>query len=278
MKLKKLFALSAAAIMAVTALAGCGNTAIPEEADNAAATQAVESDLAYIQDKGTMVIGYTIMEPLNYTDDAGDFVGFETEFASAVCEKLGVEPKFQLIDWDAKESELSSKTIDCIWNGMTITDERKANMSITKPYLANRQALVVRKDDVEKYTASLDGANVVVEAESAGDELANEDQVFANTTITAVDAQATALMDVKAGTSDVAVIDFVMAGGSIREGSSYEDLAIIDLNFPSEEYGAAFRKGSDVTAEVNKAIDELIADGTLDQIAEKYGLADILIK
>ena len=277
MKIKKLLALSAAAIMAVTALAGCGSTPNPVE-NSSDATQKPASDLAYIQDKGTMVIGYTIMEPLNYTDDSGEFVGFETEFASAVCEKLGVKPEFQLIDWDAKESELSSKTIDCIWNGMTITDERKENMSVTKPYLANRQALVVKKENVEKYTASLDGANVVVEAESAGDELANEDQVFANATITAVDAQATALMDVKAGTSDVAVIDFVMAGGSIREGSSYEDLDIIDLNFPSEEYGAAFRKGSDVTAEVNKAIDELIADGTLDQIAEKYGLAEILIK
>lgn len=277
MKLKKLFALSAAAIMAVTALAGCGNTTTPDQSKTEA-TEAASSDLAYIQDKGTMVIGYTIMEPLNYTDEAGDFVGFETEFATAVCEKLGVTPDFQLIDWDAKENELNGKTIDCIWNGMTITDERKENMSITKPYLANRQALVVRKDDVEKYTASLDGANIVVEAESAGDELANSDPLFDNAAITAVDAQATALMDVKAGTSDVAVIDFVMAGGSIREGSSYEDLAIIDLNFPSEEYGAAFRKGSDVTAEVNKAIDELIADGTLDQIAEKYGLADILIK
>ena len=277
MKIKKLFAISVAAIMAATALAGCGNKS--DSAQNSAdgASQA-SSDLAYIQDKGEMIIGYTIMEPLNYTDESGEFVGFETEFAAAVAEKLGVEPKFQLIDWDAKESELSSKTIDCIWNGMTITDERKENMSVTDPYLANRQALVVKKENVEKYTESLDGASVVVEAESAGDELANEDPLFDNAEITAVDAQATALMDVKAGTSDVAVIDFVMAGGSIREGSSYEDLAIIDLNFPSEEYGVAFRKGSDVTAEVNKAMDEMRADGTLEAIAEKYGLADILIK
>ena len=262
MKIKKLFALSAAAIMAVTALAGCGN----------------KPDLAYIKDKGTMVIGYTIIDPLNYTDESGEFVGFETEFATAVCEKLGVKPEFQLIDWDSKENELNSKTIDCVWNGLTITDERKENMSITNPYLDNRQVLVVKKENADKYTASLDGASIVVEAESAGDELANSDSRFVNATVTAVDAQATALMDVKAGTSDVAVIDFVMATGSIKEGSDYADLEFIDLDFPAEQYGAAFRKGSDVTAEVNKIMDEMRADGSLEKIAEKYSLEDILIK
>ncbi len=271
--MKKFLALAAAAVMAAS-VAGCGGAETGTETGTETNTN---SDLAYIRDKGNMVIGYTIMEPLNYEDENGDFVGFETEFATAVCDKLGVEPEFQLIDWDAKESELSGKTIDCIWNGLTITDERKENMSITDPYLNNRQVLVVKADKAEQYKESLDGAAVVVEAESAGDELANSDESFAGATVTAVDAQATALMDVEAGTSDVAVIDFVMASSSIGEGTSYEDLVLLDLGYPAEQYGAAFRKGSDVTDEVNKIIDELISDGTLPEIAEKYGLTDILI-
>ena len=107
-------------------------------------TETTEGDLAYIKAKGEMVIGITLFAPMNYYDADGNLVGFETEFAKAVCEKLGVEAKFVEINWDAKEIELSSKNIDCIWNGMTITDERKANMSISVPYMQNKQVMVAK--------------------------------------------------------------------------------------------------------------------------------------
>lgn len=235
-----------------------------------------DSDLAYITDKGEMVVGYTIINPLNYMD--GDtLTGFETEFATAVCEKLGVTPKFQEINWDSKEVELSSRAIDCIWNGMTITEERKTNMSVTMPYMENKQVLVVKQENADKYTNSLDGAKVVAESGSAGEETVNADDAFANAEFTAVDSQAKALMDVKAGVSDVAVIDYIMALGSTGEGTDYEDLTLIDKGFEAEEYGAAFRKGSDVTVKVDEAIKELAADGTLKNIADKYGIADSLL-
>lgn len=263
MKLKKLFAMAIAAVMSLS-IAGCGSTADKD-------------DLTYIKDNGKMVIGYTIMAPLNYTDKNGDFVGFETEFAKEVCKRLGVEAEFVEINWDTKETELSSKNIDCIWNGMTITEERAANMSISTPYLENRQVLVVKAENKDKFEASLDGANVIAETGSAGEELMGADEAFANATCTPVASQATALMDVAAGTSDVAVIDYVMAGGSVGAGTDYEDLIIIDKNFASEEYGIAFRKGSNVTAEVNAIITEMMQDGSLLVIADKYGLMNILI-
>lgn len=103
---------------------------------------AVAGDLAYIKEKGEMIIGITLFAPMNYYDENNELIGFETEFAKAVCEKLGVEAKFVEIDWSAKEVELESKNIDCIWNGMTITDERKANMSISVPYMQNKQVMV----------------------------------------------------------------------------------------------------------------------------------------
>lgn len=234
-----------------------------------------ESDMQYLQDKGTMTIGYTLFRPMNYMEN-NELTGFETEFAKLVCDKLGVTPDFQEINWDSKEIELNSKNIDCIWNGMTITEERKENMSVTNPYMGNRQVMIVKKDNVDKFSQSVDNARVVAETGSTGEELALSDEFFKNADFTAVDSQAKGLMDVESGTSDVVVVDYVLACGSIGEGTDYTDLAMIDQGFDPQEYGVAFRKGSDVTAKVNKIMQDLADDGTLKELAEKYNLQDLL--
>ncbi len=259
------------------AAAGCSQGGNDTAQSTEQATAQAESDLAYIKDNGVMKIGYTVIDPLNYTDDSGELVGFETEFATAVCEKLGVTPEFHEIDWNSKEMELEAKNIDCIWNGLTITPEREENMSISTPYLENRQVLVVKAENEAAYSESVDGLNVVAEAGSAGDELALSDEFFANANYTDVQSQATALMDVESGTADVAIIDYVMAASSVGDGTDFSDLVLIDKGYDSEQYGIAFRKGSDVTAEVDAIITELVSDGTLASIADKYGLSDILI-
>ena len=269
---KKVLLVLLAMLLAVSFVAGCGST---EPAPEAEATAEVESDMAYITDKGTMLIGMTLFSPMNYYEGE-ELVGFETEFAKAVCEKLGVTPEFVEINWDSKEIELNAKNIDCIWNGMTITEERKQNMEITTPYMANRQIMIVKAENEAKYTESVDGAVVVAEKGSTGEELAMGNEFFASATYNAVDAQSTGLMDVAAGTSDVLIADYVMAVGSIGEGTDYEDLVIIDKSFTADEYGVAFRKGSDMTAKVNEVIAELLADGTLKEIADKYKLGDLL--
>ena len=275
--MKRILAFASAVVMAAT-MSGCGNTASKQQpAEDTKAKTESKAALTDLATEGKLVIGYTEFAPLNYIDADGNFTGFETEFSKAVCEKLGVKAEFQLIDWDSKELELKSKHIDCIWNGMTITDERKEAMSISVPYMENRQVLVVKADNVEKYKGSLDGARVVAEGGSAGEDLAKADAAFAKATYTTVQSQATALMEVKAGTADVAVIDYVMAGSSVGKGTSYEELAIIDNNYESEQYGVAFRKGSDITEAVNTAMSELKADGTLDKIADKYGLKELIL-
>lgn len=134
-----------------------------------AAEAAADSDLAYIQEKGNMIIGYTVYEPMNYTDENGVFTGFDTELATLVCEKLGVEPVFQEIDWNTKEVELNGKTIDCIWNGMTLDADREANMACTQPYVKNAQVVVMKADAEYTDTASLIGKTVVAEMGSAGE-------------------------------------------------------------------------------------------------------------
>ncbi len=285
MKLKKILALVLALALAVTVLAACGSAPANNGTDNAKTdegttaktdAESTESDLAYIKDKGEMVIGITLFEPMNYYE-GDELVGFETEFSTAVCEKLGVTPKFQEIDWGSKEIELSSKNIDCIWNGLTITDERKENMAITEPYMNNRQVMIVKAENVDAYSQNVAGLSVIAEVDSTGYELIENDEFFANANATAVDSQAKALMDVAAGTSDVAVVDYVSSIGAIGEGTDYADLVVAPNEFPGDEYGVAFRKGSDVAEEVNKAMKELAADGTLATIAEKYGLQDLLM-
>ena len=271
--------LAALAVIMCFALAACGGAGNTDE-PSTDAPEATASDLAYIKEKGEMIIGYTEFAPMNYKNDAGEFVGFETDFAKAVCEELGVEAKFQLISWEAKETELAAKTIDCIWNGMTITPERLEAMSISTPYMANKQVLIVKAENADKYLKpeDMEGAKVVAEVESAGEGVAKEDAFFAKAAYTSVADQATALMEVASGVSDACVVDYVLSIGMIGEGTDYEDLVVVDsLAFADEEYGIAFRKDSDTTAAVNEAISALVANGKLQEIAANYKLEKQLI-
>jgi polar amino acid transport system substrate-binding protein len=238
-----------------------------------------DDDLAYLQDKGTIVIGITDYEPMNYYDESGALVGFDTEFAEAACAKLGLTPEFTIINWDTKETELAAGSIDCIWNGLTVTEERRANMAFSDSYLRNEQVVVVRAADAGKYTdaASLAGASVVAEEGSAGESAATSD--IADAAYTAVASQASALLEVKAGAADVAVIDYTMARAMTGTGTDYADLAIAEgIDLTDEEYAIGFRLGSTAVAEFNGVIETLQSDGTLAGIAEKYGVADLVIK
>jgi len=250
-----------------------------------------KSDLEYVKKKGELVIGITLFAPMDYKDENGELIGFDKELGDAVCAKLGVTPRYQEINWDSKEVELNSKNIDCIWNGMCITEDRKKSMSISEPYLMNTQAIVMKKDREAEIMASVDGIKLVAEQGSTGEgkitgEIEDDETVvvsakeyFAKANYTAVDSMAKALMEVKAGTADAALVDSVCAFAMTGEGTEYDDLVCnIDNNFGDQQYGIAFRKGSDITAEVNKAIAELYADGTVAKIAEKYNLSDALIK
>ena len=170
-----------------------------------------KSDLDYVKSKGKMVIGVTLYEPMNYKDENGNWTGFDTEFAQAVCEKLGVEAEFIVIDWDNKIFELDSKKIDCAWNGMTLTDEVKESMDCTKSYVKNEQVVVMKADAVKNYTdvASLKDVTFAAESGSAGEAALKDLSLDAN--LTSVAAQSDALMEVKSGSVQACVIDNTMA-------------------------------------------------------------------
>ena len=277
--MKKTIALLAALGMSVSLLAGCGSSASSSAASSEAASSeaasssaAADSDLDYIKGNGKMVIGYTVYAPMNYTDDEGNFTGFDTELATAVCEKLGVEPDFVEINWDTKIVELDAKSIDCIWNGMTLTDDIMANTATTKAYAKNAQVVVVKDGTDYSSTADLVGKTVVAEAGSAGEAAIEGDENLAQADYVSKSVQTDCLMEVAAGTADAAVLDLTLANAMIGEGTDYASLKIVDeLN--AEEYGVAFRKDSDAAAAVDAVFDELKADGTMQALADKYDLA-----
>ncbi len=257
--MKRVLVMLLAALMVLTCFAGCGASG--------------KSDLKYIQDKGTMIVGITDYAPMDYKDENGEWTGFDAELAQMVCEKLGVKCEFfVLADWGKKFYELETKNIDAIWNGMTITEEVTLNTNCSAPYVVNAQVLVMKADVVGDYDSveSLAPLTFAVENGSAGQDAVVEAGI-PESQIIAVQDQAAALMEVAAGTSDACVIDITMANAMTGEGTSYADLAS-GISLTSEEYGIGFRKDSDVTAKVNEILDQLRADGTMQALADKYNL------
>ena len=255
--MKKLISLFLSVVLLLTCLVGCAT--------------ADSSDLKAVQKKGKLVVGITEYVPMDFKDANGDWTGFDAEFARLFAKELGVQCEFYVIaDWSKKFMELDTKQIDAVWNGMTITDEATLNASVSNPYVVNAQIVVMKADKVGNYTdaASLSGLTFAVENGSAGQDAAN---TITGAKVVPLQDQAAALMEVAAGTADACVIDITMAYAMTGEGTSYADLAP-GISLTSEQYGVAFRKGSDLTAKFNAFMEKLIENGTLKALADKYEL------
>lgn len=258
--MKKVISLCLAVLTAAMCFAGCGKTQ--------------ESDSAYVKNNGKLIVGITEFEPMDYQQD-GKWVGFDADMATAFAESLGVKAEFVEIDWDNKTMELDGKTIDCVWNGMTLTEDVLSAMSCSKAYCNNAQVVVVPKDKAQNYQTaeSCKSLKFAVENGSAGKKQAEANGYQ----FTEVKDQATALMEVAGGTADAAIIDSLMAAAMIGEGTGYANLTYT-AKLNSEEYGVGFRKGSDLTEKLNKFFEGSKADGTLQKTAEKYKVQAALIK
>lgn len=282
--MKKLLAIFLVLVMSLAVFTAC-NTSTTNDADDVdgtgtaavggddAADKMDGSDLAYILDKGKMIVGVTVYAPMNYKDDDGKWTGFDTEFAEKVGEKLGVDVEFIAIDWGGKINEINSKAIDCVWNGMTLTDEALKGMDCTEPYIENAQVVVMAADKVADYKTVDDLKKLTFACEdgSAGMGALEDNGIK----YTSLETQADALLEVKSGAADACVIDLTMAEAMTGKGTDYEQLGI-GITLTTEEYGIGFRKGSDMPAKVNSIMKELASEGFMTSIADKYGLADKL--
>lgn len=255
--MKKIFAI-VLAVMMLICVAGCSK-------------QEQQSDLDYIKGKGTLVIGITEFAPMDYLNEKGEWIGFDADLAKAFAESLGVKAEFVKIEWSKKTMELSGKTIDCVWNGMTLNDEVLAAMECSNAYCKNAQIVILPKDKAELYQTAEELAaaelSFAVEDGSAGQQVADD----LSLSYTPVLTQADAVMEVAAGTSDGAIIDSLMAAAMVGEGTGYPELCYT-LRLTEEEYGVGFRKGSELCALLNEFFEQSAADGTLLSTAERYGV------
>lgn len=240
----------------------------------AASSEAAGSDMEYVKNKGKLVVGITDFEPMDYKSDSGEWIGFDADLAKAFAQSLGVEADFVEIDWDNKLLELNGKSIDCVWNGMTLTDEVTSSMECSNAYCNNAQVVVLPVDTAEKYQTveSLSDLSFAVESGSAGEAAAKE----LGLNYTPVSNQASALMEVAAGTSGAAIIDSLMAGAMVGEGTSYDKLTYT-LPLSDEKYGVGFRKGSDLAAALNDFFAASKEDGSMQTLAETYGVQAALV-
>lgn len=256
--LKKALAVLLAIVVVAATFVGCSS----KKSDSTI-------DSEKISEKGTMVVGITDFAPMDYKDENGNWIGFDADLANIVGEKLGVKVEFLEIDWDNKFLELETGAIDCIWNGMTITDEVKNNSSVTNAYAQNQQIVVSKADVADKLKTVDDLKTLKFAAEngSAG-QAAGEDNGLE---VVAVNAQSDALLEVASGSVDACIIDSTMAAAMTGEGTDYADLKA-SVVLVDEQYGISFRKGSDMVEKVNAIMDELKADGTLNELAQKYSV------
>lgn len=230
-----------------------------------------KDDVSYVKKQGKLVIGVTDYAPYDYQDENGKWIGFDADMARLVGEELGVETEFVEISWDAKITELKSKKIDLIWNGMTVTDELKAEMDFSYSYAKNSQVAVIKKSNAQKYTnlESIKGAKVVAEGGSAGETAAVEN--FGKDNVTDIESQVKALMEVMTGTADVAIIDYSMAASLCGKGS-YSDLQMVDgVSIGAEEFAVGIRKGSNLVETVNKVLVNAFKSGKAEEFRQKYG-------
>ena len=271
--MKKLLIVGIIAAIGVTTL-GCGSVNT-----NSSSNTSSESTL----DKDELVIGLDdTFVPMGFKDESGELVGFDIDLAKAVGEKLNKKVKFQAIDWSMKETELNGGNIDLIWNGYSINDERKEKVEFSKPYLNNTQIIVTLSNSSINTKADLAGKKVGAQNQSTAVDAVEADgdiiSTFDGGNLVTFEDNNQALMDLEAGRLDAIVVDEILARYYIKQRGE-DKYKILSENFGDEQYGVGIRKGDTKFVEAfNKALDEVIADGTAGEISKKWFDEDIVIK
>lgn len=270
--MKKISALILAMVMGASVLAGCGNTKNDDTANN----NAVDTSLEDIKEKGKFVVGLdATFAPMGFTDEAGEIVGFDIDLAKAAAEKMGVEVEFQPIDWDSKSMELSSGKIDVIWNGFSISEERKKEVLFTDPYLTTGQVIIVKADSDIKTKADLAGKTLALQDGSTSEEALKADaatyESIGDENISRFKENTEVLMEVEAGRADAAVIDEIFVRYYLAKENMTDKFRVLEESFADEDYGVGGRLQdvSFMTA-LNDAIKECISDGTAAKCSEEW--------
>ena len=229
-------------------------------------------------DNETFIVGFDAeFPPYGYKDANGSYVGFDLDLAKEVCERNNWTFKAQPIDWDAKDAELDSGSIDCIWNGFTI-DGRENDYLWSNPYFDNKQIFVVKSDSGIKDISGLKGKTVETQKDSSAlAALQGDNKTIADTfgQLTEVADYNTAFMDLESGACDAVAMDIGVAEYDISQKNNTGDFTILKDAITTEKYGIGFKKGNDALKDtVQKTLDEMFKDGTVLEIAQKYGISE----
>ena len=258
------------------AVVGCG-TASSNDNSSSEATSEASADSTTTGDK--IIVGLDDQfPPMGFRDENNEIVGFDIDLAKAAGEKMGVDVEFQPIDWDSKELELNSGKIDLIWNGFSITDERKETMEFTQPYLDNKMIIIVNEGSDIKTKADLAGKNVGIKAGSSAVDAVEKDDIHNEfSSIPTYDTNVLALSDLEVGRVDAVVADQVVARYYLAQNQD-KKFVILDDDFGSEVYGIAAKKGNtELVDKLQTALDELSEDGTSAEISKKWFGEDIVV-
>lgn len=231
-----------------------------------------------IEDRGYMIVGLDdTFAPMGFRDSSGNLVGFDVDLAKEVGIRLGVEVRFQPIDWDAKVLELNSGTIDMIWNGLTITESRLEEMLFSIPYIANTQMIMVSSDSSINLISDLSGKKLGVQISSAAEEAVNGNSIASSLgELIKYDQYNQALLELKNGKIDAVVIDEIMGRYIISQSSG--EYKVASENFAEETYGVGFRLESDsIRDKINEVLNDMIEDGTASEISIKWFDEDIFL-
>ena len=279
--MKKLFAIAVSAAMLLSFAAGCNTTSTSTNTSSSSEKKAAATSDEPKTDRNTFTVGFDAeFPPYGYQDDNGEYVGFDLDLAAEVCKRNGWELIKKPIDWDSKDLELGSGTIDCIWNGFTINGREDA-YTWTEAYVDNSQVFVVAADSGIKTKADLEGKTVAVQADSSAlaaltDEEDNDENLALADTfaeLIEVPDYNTAFMNLEAGAVDAIAMDIGVANYQLSSrGDKY---VILDEVLSAEEYGVGFKLGNtELRDTVQKTLNEMAEDGTFMKIAEKWELQD----
>lgn len=285
--MKKTFAFALAALLAVSLLAGCSGAASSSSAAASASTSTASSEaenqygttLADIQAKGELVIGLDdTFAPMGFRETDGTLVGFDIDLATAVCEILGVTPVFQPIDWNAKEMELATGNIDCIWNGMSATAERQEIMSLSQAYLNNKIIVMTNEGITIASKEDLANYNIGIQSSSAALEAVQADEVYDSIKDKIVEYPTydEVILDMNTGRIDCMVIDEVY--GNYKNAKIDNKFGTATFDFGDDLYAVGFRKGdTELTEAVNGALNTLIENGKAAEISTVWFGKDIVL-
>lgn len=261
--MKKLLALALSTFMLVSAV-GCSSNNNTVETDNVSE----EKIIVGLDDS---------FPPMGFRDENNEIVGFDVDLAKAAAEKMGVEIEFQPIDWSTKEMQLNSDKVDLLWNGLTMTDERVQNMDFTKPYLANRQIIIVKEDSAIATKAELEGKNIGVQKESSAVDAINADEMASKLNLNEYENNVLAFNDLSIGRVDAVVVDEIVARYYIANNDV--KFKILDEDFGDEKYGIAAKKGNaELINKLQTALDSLAEEGKTAEISQKWFDEDIYLK